>query len=311
MAALQAIAPYAANANIARMDATNPSATPTWASRTPVHIGAVGMKVRDLERVAGYYRHMLGLAVLAQGNGKISLGAGGIAFLNLEHAPDALPDDQREAGLYHTAFLMPTRADLARWILHIARTRVTISGASDHDVSEAFYLDDPEGNGVEVYADRPREKWTQDGPYIMQKTEPLDIDAIVREVDQAADYPAAPGGLRVGHVHLRVGDVAQAEGFYRDAVGLDVTRAGRQGASFLSSGGYHHHIAGNVWHSRGAGRRDENRAGIAYVALESAHADVLAATRARLQAAGSPIEAAGGGFETRDPWGTRLRFVAE
>src|SRR5262249_15080265 len=160
------------------MDTPNPSAIPTAARRAPVHIGAVGMMVRDLDRVTAYYRAMLGLTVQEHTRQVAILGVGGVALLELIHRPDGLPDDPREVGLYHTAFLMPTRADLARWILHAARDRVPFTGASDHDVSEAIYLDDPEGNGVEVYSDRPREKWRRDGELIFQKTDPLDIDAI-------------------------------------------------------------------------------------------------------------------------------------
>ena len=186
------------------MDAPNPSAHPTAASRAPIHIGAAGMIVRDLDRLTAYYRDMLGLTVHEHTRQVARLGVDGATLLELIHRPDALPDDPREAGLYHTAFLMPTRADLARWILHAAKTRVPITGASDHDVSEAIYLDDPEGNGVEVYADRPREQWRRDGQLIFQKTDPLDIDAIVREVDPAtAAYPGAPGGPHRSHPYAR------------------------------------------------------------------------------------------------------------
>src|SRR5436309_459558 len=141
------------------MDAPNPSALPTFASRTPLHIGAVGLAVRDIDRLTAFYRDVLGLAVLDRRDNTAALGAGGVPLVHLEHRPRAKPDDTREAGLYHTAFLMPTRADLARWILHAARTKVPLTGASDHAVSEAFYLDDPEGNGIEVYSDRPAESW--------------------------------------------------------------------------------------------------------------------------------------------------------
>src|SRR5262245_14076671 len=128
------IAPAPARADIAFMDAPNPSATPTFASRTPLHIGAIGLKVRDLPRLTGFYRDALGLAVLEQGADRATLGAGGVPLVELEHRPDAKPDDARTAGLYHTAFLMPTRADLARWVLHVARNKVPLTGASDHAV---------------------------------------------------------------------------------------------------------------------------------------------------------------------------------
>ena len=148
------------------------------------------------------------------------LGAGGVPFVHLEHRPNAKPDDTREAGLYHTAFLMPTRADLARWVLHVARNKVPITGASDHEVSEAIYLDDPEGNGVEVYSDRPPETWTWSNGLVRIEDGPLDVEDLVQAAAGTTDYAAAPGGLRIGHIHLRVGDVAPAERFYSEVVGL-------------------------------------------------------------------------------------------
>ena len=289
------------------MDAPNPSAIA--ASRAAVHIGAVGMRVRDLDRVTAYYRDMLGLTVQEHTRQVATLGIGGVALLELIQKPDALPDDPREAGLYHTAFLMPTRADLARWILHAAKNRVPFTGASDHDVSEAIYLDDPEGNGVEVYSDRPYEKWRRDGKLIFQKTEPLDIDAIIREIDPAtATYPGAPEGLRIGHIHLRVGNVARAEAFYGGALGLDVTRR-RTGATFLSSGGYHHHVAVNVWHSDGAGTRNGTRAGLDWFTMEINDQPTMDAVKKRLDAAGVTIDAIPGGFAAMDPWGTAIHFT--
>ena len=290
------------------MDAPNPSSIPASASRAPLHIGAVGLMVRDLELMTAYYRDLLGLAVARTAQGA-TLGVAGVTLLELINRPDALPDDPRQAGLYHTAFLMPTRADLARWILHAAQSRVPITGASDHDISEAIYLDDPEGNGVEVYSDRPRERWRIDGATIFQKTEYLDIDDIVREIDPAtASYAGAPGGLRVGHMHLRAGDIERAEAFYVGVLGLDVTRR-RGGASFLSSGGYHHHVAVNTWHSQGAGARDNRRAGLDWFALEVNDQAAMDGVKQRLAAAGVSIDAIAGGFAAMDPWGTRIHFT--
>jgi catechol 2,3-dioxygenase len=291
------------------MDAPNPSATPTFASRTPLHIGAVALKVRDLGRLTTFYRDVLGLAVLDQGKSGAILGAGGVPFVHLEHRPDAKPDDNREAGLYHTAFLMPTRADLARWVLHVARNRVPITGASDHEVSEAIYLDDPEGNGVEVYADRPSATWTWSDGLVRMKTERLDIEDLVGAAAGTTDYAAAPGGLRVGHIHLRVGDVATAELFYHDTIGLAVTRGGRHGASFMSSGGYHHHVAGNVWHSAGAKGRDQDRAGLSWFVLEAADSDTFDRAGAHLAQAGVKLAPISDGIEATDPWGTRVRVT--
>ena len=290
------------------MDAPNPSAMPTFASRTPLHIGAVGLAVRNLEPLTAFYRDALGLSVLDRSESSAALGAGAVPFVHLEHRPNAKPDDQRETGLYHTAFLMPTRSDLARWLRHAARTKVALTGASDHAVSEAFYLDDPEGNGIEVYYDRPAESWQWTGNDLKITTDPLDIDDILREVAATASYSGAPGGLRIGHVHLRVGDVARAEAFYRDGFGLDVTRR-RHGASFMSSGRYHHHIAANVWHSAGSGERDPQRAGLSWLALETADRGAFTAVKERLAKAGIPLTETATGVETADPWGTRLRIM--
>ena len=292
------------------MDAPNPSATPTFASRTPLHIGAVSLKTRNLEALAAFYGEALGLSVMRREDRGATLGAGGVPLVELELQPAARPDDPREAGLYHTALLMPTRADLARWLHRVARRKVALTGASDHAVSEAFYLDDPDGNGVEVYCDRPAESWEWTGDDLRITTDPLDIDAILREVPAKSSYLGAPDGLRIGHVHLRVGEVGRAEAFYRDGLGLDVTRR-RHGASFMSSGRYHHHIAANVWHSAGAAVRDPDRAGLSLLVLEAADANTLAEIRARLARGGIPFRESSAGIETSDPWGTRLRIALE
>jgi catechol 2,3-dioxygenase len=286
------------------------SAPPTFASRTPLHIGRVGLAVRDLGRAAGFYRDVVGLDILDQDAERARLGAGGVALLELESRPDALPDDPRSAGLFHTAFLMPTRPDLAHWLTQVAQNRVPITGTADHGVSEAIYLDDPEGNGIEVYADRPPERWRWRDGEVNMPTEPLDVQDILTELDRTnATIQGAPAGLRIGHVHLRVGDLADAERFYRDGVGLDVTRH-RQGASFMSSGRYHHHIGSNIWRSHGAGRRDDNRAGLAWFSFKANDDAVLGDAENRLRQAGASITAITDGFEARDPWGTRVRLEA-
>jgi catechol 2,3-dioxygenase len=290
------------------MDAINPSATPTFASRTPLHIGAVGLHARDLDLLANYYRDLLGLSVLTRSDKLARLGVANMPLIEIEHRPDAKPDDPAQAGLYHTAFLMPTRQDHARWITHIIRNKVPISGASDHGVSEAFYLDDPEGNGIEVYNDRSRERWTWENGLVTMVTKQLDIEAILKEIDpNIATYPAAPEGLRIGHVHLRVGSVEKAEAFYRGVLGLDLTRR-RGGATFMSSGGYHHHVGANVWHSDGAGLRDPDRAGLAWFSMEAADAAAYDSALTRLKSANAPVEGIAGGIETADPFGTRIRL---
>jgi catechol 2,3-dioxygenase len=290
------------------MDATNPSAMPTFASRTPLHIGMIGLVARDLDRLARFYRELLGLRELTRTGEIVRLGAGHVPLIEIEHRPKAKPDDPAQAGLYHTAFLMPTRSDHARWIKHIARNKVPITGASDHGVSEAFYLDDPEGNGIEVYNDRPRERWTWESGLVTMVTKQLDIEAILEEIDGSdATYGEAPAGLRIGHVHLRVGSVQKAEEFYRGALGLDLTRR-RGGATFMSSGGYHHHVGANVWHSDGAGKRDPDHAGLAWFSMETADCVAYEAAVARLKSANAPVNAMPDGIVTADPFGTRLRI---
>jgi catechol 2,3-dioxygenase len=292
------------------MDALNPSANVTFASRTPLHIGAVGLAVRDLDKVATFYRDVIGLTAQERTEHGARLGAGDVTLVELIHRPGAKPDDPRTAGLFHTAFLHPTRKDLAQWVMQIVRDRVPITGASDHAVSEAFYLDDPEGNGVEVYSDRPPENWQWTGDALRITTDPLDVDDLLRTADPNARYEGAPAGLRIGHMHLRVGDVATAEKFYRGPIGLDLTR-GRGGAAFMSSGRYHHHLATNVWHSNGASPREPDRAGLAWFSFEANDAATRDAVAARLREVGAPVTEIDGGFETEDPWRTRVRFVTK
>jgi catechol 2,3-dioxygenase len=289
------------------MDAQNPSATITFANTTPLRIGAVGLKARDLPRLTDFYANAIGLRVIDRDSKTARLGAGGIVLLELEAAPDATPDDPRTAGLYHTAFLQPTRSDLARWLVHAARNRVALTGASDHLVSEAIYLDDPEGNGIEVYRDRTPPEWRWNGDRIQMATDRLDLDDLAADTGNTA-YAGAPDGLRIGHIHLRVGDLAATQKFYCDTIGLDPT-AGRGGALFMSSGRYHHHVGSNTWHSAGAGKRDDTRAGLSWFAFEAASAAVRDATIERLRAANVPLASADG-TEARDPFGTRVRFTS-
>ena len=291
------------------MDALNPSATPTFATATPLHVAAVGLNVRDLDQTTAYYRDVIGLDLLERTNVLARLGAGGVPLLELTQRAEFQPDDPRTAGLYHTAYLMPTRADLARWVMRVAEKRAPIVGASDHGVSEAFYLDDPEGNGVEVYCDRPPDTWDWSDGMVTMPTKPLDVDKIIAGIDPpTAGFTGAPEGLRIGHVHLRVGDVGQAEKFYRDGIGLDVLRR-RGGATFMSSGGYHHHVGANVWHSQGASARNDKRAGLDWFSIEIADRATIDLLRKRLSAVDARLSTIPGGFAATDPWATRVRFI--
>ena len=253
--------------------------------------GAVSLVVRDAACVEAFYRDVIGLQVISRGNSSVHLGAGGTAFLELLHRPDALPDDPAAAGLFHTALLLPSRMDLGRWLSHIGKLGQSLDGAADHLVSEAAYLSDPEGNGIEVYADRPREgwRWTEapDGRRVGMANLPLDAETLMRTA--ATPWAGAPEGTRIGHVHLRVGDVAEAKRFYGGALGMELTAAW-PAAVFFATGGYHHHVAANTWRSLGAGRRDPRRAGLASVTMDVS--------------GGRPAP----GQILQDPWGTTLRL---
>ena len=299
----------AAAAAAARAEGGGNGGGPTFANRTPMRIGMVTMRVRKLDTVADFYRDVLGLAVMERTATRATLGAGGVKLLVLEAHPDAANESRNAAGLYHTAFLMPTRKDLARWLVHAAINRVPLSGFADHRVSKSVYLDDPEGNGIEVYADRDPSLWQWSAGTVTMGTDQLDIDDLVSLTNtKVSDYARAPDGLRIGHMHLRVGDLAKADGFYRGTLGFDPTRA-RSGAAFLSSGRYHHHLGLNVWQSAGAGRRDDAATGLAWFSLEIEKADLFAAQEERLRQAGVEVAPVADGLEAADPWGTRVRLV--
>ena len=183
----------------------------------------------------------------------MTLGAGGTPLLHILARPDATPEAPGQAGLYHTAFLMPERADLARWLVHVARTQVPLTGFADHSVSEAVYLTDPEGNGVEVYSDRPQETWLWAGNTVTMGSKELDIDDIFLKTKTRTDrneYTSVPAALRIGHIHLRVGGLETARAFYADALGLDVVAGSRRwipGARGFSSSGFDVPTPGNCY----------------------------------------------------------------
>lgn len=286
-----------------------PAAGPGFASSTPFRIGAASLRVRDLDRVSAYYRDVIGLSVLARGAAGVTLGTSAGALLTLEPKPDAMQEPPNAAGLFHIAFLMPSRKDLARWLVTIARNQTPLTGFADHSVSEAVYLQDPEGNGIEVYADRPAERWRWENGRVVMGTQQLDVDGLLSLTDiRNSDYAGAPEGLRIGHVHLRVGDVDAGDRFYRDLIGLAPTNR-RDTASFLSSGGYHHHLALNTWQSAGAGARDSSKTGLSWFSLLAATGDLLSDRQQRLAAAGLATRAVPGGFESADPWGTQVRLL--
>lgn len=257
-------------------------------ANAPMQIGTVTLTVNDLPRIADFYAQAIGLAKLRADATEAVLGAGDRPLLRLVADPAAPRHDRREAGLFHSAFLLPDRAALGAWVRFASDTRLPVQGASDHRVSEAIYLTDPEGNGVEIYADRPRTAWTKPDGSIHMTTDPLDVPDLAAAA--RAPWQGAPDGTVIGHVHLQVGDVKEAEAFYEGILGFPVT-ARYPGAAFYGAGGYHHHIATNVWNSRGAGRRPPST-GLTSVEL-LADPDALASLAART----------GGAAALTDPWG--------
>lgn len=250
----------------------------------PYEIGTVHLTVQDLPRVADFYARALGMHKLGGDGTETRLGAGDRPLLTLTGDRHARKSSPREAGLFHTAFLLPARADLGAWVHHASESRLPVQGASDHHVSEAIYLADPEGNGIEIYTDRPRATWTNPDGSIRMGTDPLDIPDLAAAA--RAPWTGAPAGTVVGHIHLQVGNVAEAEAFYGGELGF-ATMAHYPGAAFLASGGYHHHIGANVWNSRGAGRRSPGTGLSGFTIL----ADMLPAQT-----------------RTTDPWGIDITF---
>jgi catechol 2,3-dioxygenase len=261
-----------------------------FAADAPVSVTSVGIKARDIDALADYYTHAVGLAEVARRPGVIVLGAGGRGLLEIEEFRAARPDDPRAAGLYHTAFLLPSRPDLARWTQRAIDKRIEVTGASDHLVSEAIYLTDPEGNGIEIYADRPRESWDFDKKTVKMATLPLDVHNLLGELKPGdKGWQGAPDTSMVGHIHLRVGNAAEAEKWWNEKLGFDTMLNFGGSAVFLSTGGYHHHVGANSWQSAGAKDRDPDRSGLSYVAFTSKKATEEAVHE--------------------DPWGNVIRIV--
>jgi catechol 2,3-dioxygenase len=275
-------------------------------AKVPHRIGRIALIVRDLQSMARFYQRVIGLKVMDLASNRAALGAGDAVLVELRHDPAAPLQSRREAGLFHTAFLLPSRADLGAWIAHAGQESVRLTGAADHLVSEAVYLSDPEGNGIEVYVDRPSDAWPRHGGMIEMASEPLDLGGLAAAA-AGHDWSGFPENGTVGHVHLQVGDIPAAEDFYVGVLGLDLT-CRYQGASFFGSGGYHHQMAANVWNSQGATERSEGAAGLDEVEILVAP-HILAAVRAKLDTDGvadEPDE-----LFLRDPWGTGIRLRVE
>jgi catechol 2,3-dioxygenase len=256
--------------------------------QTPVHIQSVSLVVRDLDRVAAFYRDIIGLEPMGTSSGKAMLGCGGVPLLLLTHDLAAKPQPQAMPGLFHTAFVLPAREDLGRWLRHAKARNAPLEGLSDHLVSEAAYLSDPEGNGIEIYVDKPRADWPRDpAGRIRMATMRMDVEgvlALAEEIDSAGVYRMPPD-TRIGHVHLCVPDLGEAGALLMGAFGFDKMCSYPQ-ADFYASGGYHHHIAVNTWRAGAIPQRLPGYAGLSGVTLAATSAEADQAMRARWLAAG-------------------------
>jgi len=269
-------------------------------------MGPVHLAVSDLERSLGFYRAVLGLVELARNDGRASVGAGERELLVLVEEPGARPA-YGHTGLYHYALLLPERADLAAWLAHVARERVPLAGLSDHFVSEAIYLSDPDGHGIEVYWDRPREVWEGQVGARMT-TLPLDTRSLLGELDDPATAPfdGLPAGTVMGHVHLKVSAIADTVAFYRDVLGFGLMAQLGAQAAFLAAGGYHHHLGANTWESAGATAPPAGMAALRQTTIVLPDAAEHDRVIERLERAGQPAQTDEDGAVAVDPSGNAL-----
>ena len=267
-------------------------------------IGGLQLITGNLERLTRFYQERLGFQVMERGEGKAVLGAGSARLLTLIEQPGAeLRPQNGVTGLYHFAVLLPDRRSLARLLVHIAQNETPIQGASDHGVSEALYLADPDGNGIELYRDRERSEWPVDDiGKLMMVTDPLDIDDLVMDLrGGVTEWQGLPEGTRIGHVHLQVANLKDAEIFYTRVLGFQLMQHYGNSAAFVSAGGDHHHIGINTWTSAGAPPPAANATGMRWFEIVLPDTAALETIQARLDEAEISWEAQDGGILVRDP----------
>jgi catechol 2,3-dioxygenase len=274
-----------------------------------LRLGAVHLAVTDLDRSVAWYQAALGLRVHRHEVESAALGDGGEDVLVL-HEDSTAKQPGRTSGLYHYALLFPTREELARTALRLAASKVPIQGASDHGTHEAIYLPDPDGNGIELAADRPRDQWpTPEQEFSGGGPNPLDLDALLATVSGEELSAQVRPGLRVGHLHLHVGDIAAGLAFYRDVLGFEVW-AKMPSAAFVSAGGYHHHLGFNTWRGEGAAPMPAGIVGLRHWTIVLDSDAEVETVRARVRAAGIASEDLPGGFAVTDPFGMVVHIRA-
>jgi catechol 2,3-dioxygenase len=275
-------------------------------------VGAVRLTVSDLERSRSFYERALGLRATETDDGTLALNVDGEPpLIDLAGDAGAPARPRPSTGLFHLAILLPSRRDLAVALRRLVAARVALDGASDHLVSEALYLHDPDGNGIEIYRDRPREEWPHVDGSLEMATLPLDLDDVLTELPPTSAKDAlAPAGTRIGHVHLQVSDLDDAEAFYSGVLGFDVTVKGYAGALFVSAGGYHHHIGLNTWQSRGAGSPPPEAIGLRSFDVVLPDSAELERILARVDEAGLASQRSNGTAVVRDPSGNAVRLTS-
>jgi catechol 2,3-dioxygenase len=273
-------------------------------------IGAVSLRVADLKRALGFYVELLDLEIVQQSENSAALAAKASepVLVNLYEKPGIRRRPERTPGLYHYAILFPDRRDLGRTLLRLFERRVPFQGFADHGISEAAYLSDPDGNGIELAADKPRAQWQRHGDEVAMVSHVLNVTNLLRAVD-GDPWIGQPAGTRIGHVHLHVTDLTAATAFYSDLFGFEVTNRGLPNAAFLAAGGYHHHIAVNTWAHGPRPADEEEMAGLIEFVVSVPDAAGREALSARLAAGAAPLEEDGAGFLTRDSDGNRIRVV--
>src|SRR3954471_10178262 len=270
-------------------------------------LGPVHLTVSNLERSVDWYATALGLFVHQSDGDSAELGDGTTTVLVLVEDPDAGPAG-RHAGLYHYALLYPSREELARATMRLVIQRAAVQGASDHGTHEAIYLPDPDGNGIELAVDRPRDRWpTPDEEFGRGGPLPLDVDNLLSTVAGEDPVEKVGDGLRMGHVHLHVGSIEDALRFYADVIGFDVW-AQIPSAAFVSAGGYHHHLGFNTWRGDGVPAAPEHTVGLRHWTIQLDTRAEVDEVRRRVEAAGIRVEASADGFIVLDPWGIELRI---
>ena len=272
-------------------------------------VGMVALTVADLDRSLRFYTDIFGFTQHARTVGEATLGTPSAPLLLLREQAGARPwphDQYAYTGLYHFAVLVPTRRDLGRWLRHWLELGLLLPGQGDHLVSEALYISDPDGNGIEIYRDRPRSEWHWDNGQVRMAADPVDIRGVLAEAAQDDEpWTGFPDGTRVGHIHLQVGDIPQAVVFYHDILGFDIV-ATMPSALFVSAGGYHHHIGMNIWHSRNAPPAPTDTAGLRFFTLELPSEEARAAVAARLTADGIAYSQTLDAVIVQDPWQNTL-----